>query len=369
MKSEWHRYNLKRKVLEIAPVTLEQFNEKLTLQAPKETIKQDYYCKVCKKGFKSENTLNSHFVSKKHIQLQTAMGTNEQVFIVDKKDSEITKDSFKRRLGMAKTESEIIELLDEKERNSIILSPKDCLFCPISNSSFEDNLIHMSKSHSFFIPDIENIVDLSGLIQYLGNKISVANVCIFCTGKGKMLHSLEATRDHMISKGHCKLPDFEDDEELYEFYDFDSNEWQDVNVDDIESNDFDDFSNSEVDKEYTWVNVRIFITDDDTLMVLKNGTKIGNRQYLRYFKQNIKSQQIVPGSMQDPEMLSRMSCNYKLLGYNSPIEFKQVMLRKKEQDLKVKQTKKFMMKQNDLKARVGVKHNMLQHHYREQNPF
>ena len=56
-------------------------------------------------------------------------------------------------------------------------------------------------------------------------------------------------------------------------------------------------------------------------------------------------------------------------GHTTPKEFKQVMLRKMEVDLKTKQMKRVMIKQQDLRARVGVKHNLLQHHYREQNPF
>ena len=56
----------------------------------------------------------------------------------------------------------------------------------------------MAKAHSFFIPDAEFLVDAPGLLQYLGDKISVANVCIYCNGKGKSFHSLEAVRAHMV---------------------------------------------------------------------------------------------------------------------------------------------------------------------------
>lgn len=43
----------------------------------------------------------------------------------------------------------------------------DCLFCPHHSRSLTKNVAHMTKIHSFFIPDIEYLVDLRGLIKYL----------------------------------------------------------------------------------------------------------------------------------------------------------------------------------------------------------
>lgn len=44
----------------------------------------------------------------------------------------------------------------------------DCLFCSHHSSSLVKNVAHMTKVHSFFIPDIEYLSDLKGLIKYLG---------------------------------------------------------------------------------------------------------------------------------------------------------------------------------------------------------
>lgn len=44
----------------------------------------------------------------------------------------------------------------------------DCLFCPHHSSSLTKNVAHMTKVHSFFIPDVEYLSDLKGLIKYLG---------------------------------------------------------------------------------------------------------------------------------------------------------------------------------------------------------
>jgi pre-60S factor REI1 len=270
MKTEFHRYNLKRKVLEIAPISLSQFELKLKSQVLVLEPEQEYYCQPCRKAFKTKNSLNSHLISKKHLALGSdhvplglktldhgigsktldhvplGLNTLDHVTQVKPIKESSNEHSFKTRLGMAKTEKEINELLDEKEKNSKVLTPVDCLFCTHASPSFEENLNHMSRVHSFYIPDIQQLHDLEGLIQYLADKISIANVCILCNGKGKMLHSLEATRDHMVSKGHCMLPDMDEDEFLLDYYSFD--QWEEVSdaeeEDDVEDGAIDD------EKEY-----------------------------------------------------------------------------------------------------------------------
>jgi pre-60S factor REI1 len=104
------------------------------------------------------------------------------------------------------------------------ISPLHCLFCARISSSLEDNLTHMSGEHSFFIPDAEYLVDPTGLVNYLGEKIAVDNVCIYCNGKGRELRSLDAVRKHMADKSHCKIAydTMRDMLEISDYYDFSS---------------------------------------------------------------------------------------------------------------------------------------------------
>lgn len=44
----------------------------------------------------------------------------------------------------------------------------DCLFCSHHSKSLLKNVAHMTKVHGFFLPDVEFLVDLKGLIRYLG---------------------------------------------------------------------------------------------------------------------------------------------------------------------------------------------------------
>ena len=123
------------------------------------------------------------------------------------------------------TEDEVNRTIEEKIAAARSrLQPNQCLFCPESSASLEENLTHMSSVHSFFVPDAEYLVDLTGLITYLGEKIAVGNVCIYCNGKGREFRTLDAVRKHMVDKGHCKISyDSEPDRmELSDFYDFSS---------------------------------------------------------------------------------------------------------------------------------------------------
>ena len=71
-QSDWHRYNLKRKVVSLPSVTLEAFLLKASAQealliAAESVRRQNWNCFMCKKHFASEKQLNNHFLSKKHL--------------------------------------------------------------------------------------------------------------------------------------------------------------------------------------------------------------------------------------------------------------------------------------------------------------
>ena len=48
------------------------------------------------------------------------------------------------------------------------LGLEECLFCSHVSKTMDANISHMTRLHSFFIPDLEYVCDLEGLIVYLG---------------------------------------------------------------------------------------------------------------------------------------------------------------------------------------------------------
>ncbi len=65
------------------------------------------------------------------------------------------------------------EEMEEDSTSGAALAPgtipvTDCLFCGHHSRSLARNMTHMTKTHSFFLPDIEYLVDMRGFISYLG---------------------------------------------------------------------------------------------------------------------------------------------------------------------------------------------------------
>jgi pre-60S factor REI1 len=92
----------------------------------------------------------------------------------------------------------------------------------------------MSRFHSFFLPHRESITDLPGLLAYLGEKVVIGNLCLYCPNGGKEFGSVDAVRKHMIDKAHCKMAyqTEEDQAEVQEFYEGGrgDEEWEDVDM-------------------------------------------------------------------------------------------------------------------------------------------
>lgn len=68
-KEDWHRYNLKRKVASIPPVTLEEFElraKEHREQSQNLNRDESQYCKYCSKLFNTKNAFDNHLNSKKH---------------------------------------------------------------------------------------------------------------------------------------------------------------------------------------------------------------------------------------------------------------------------------------------------------------
>lgn len=138
-------------------------------------------------------------------------------------------------------------------------NPLQCLFCNHESTSLDANLGHMSRAHSFFIPDAEFLIDLESFLGYLFTIVSGLHECLFC---GSLRSTKSGVQDHMRGKGHCRL-NFEDDEdELMGFYDFSMGEEE----------------GEEVEGEAT------LVADEDGLR-LPSGKTLGHRSHARQFRQ------------------------------------------------------------------------------------
>lgn len=301
-KTDWHRYNLKRKIAELPPVTAEEFQRRVIL-LKKETEnkskgKSYTYCSVCKKSFASSQSFENHLQSKKHLELIQIKNAQD--------DENIAQPSIKNNKNFSKnapaavlpseesmeeeyddesieTASSGTEEVDSDEWEEVIsennpILNNDCLFCSHHSASLTKNVKHMSVAHSFFIPHIEYLQDLKGLLLYLGEKICNGYMCIWCNDRKNCFSGVDAVRNHMIDKGHTKIAtDTESSLEYLDFYNFEMVE--DDEEDEEDDNEQADGSSSNAD------NAKVTTNDNDAVtMLLPSGEVICHRSLLRYFR-------------------------------------------------------------------------------------
>lgn len=358
-KSDWHRYNLKRKVAELPPVSVEEFQKRVIAQRnkdDKEREEETMSCKVCRKNFNTKNQYENHLLSKKHKEKTAKQNVSLEDINKDlsddagpSPDSIIKKDvdeeiSVKRPREDMEVDSDL-ESIDSDEWIEDVENPvrnNNCLFCIHHSRSLVRNLKHMTIAHSFFIPDPEYCTDIKGLLVYLGEKIFAGYMCIWCNNSGRCFQSADAARAHMIDKGHCKLLHEGDAlAEYAEFYDYSSS--------------YPDAETCDPDTE-----VEIPELDDsDYQLVLPSGNVIGHRSLMRYYKQNLNPNRAV--AVPKSEKLRKVLSQYRALGWT---ETQKEAVVKKARDIRYMQRI-----QAKYSTQLQFKANKLQKHFRPQVNF
>eukprot|EP00794_Sanderia_malayensis_P003578 gene3578-4082_t len=320
-KSNWHRYNLKRKVASLPPITQELFEEKLLQQkAEAEDKKKDTsrFCNVCNKSFTNAKAFDNHMSSKKHKSVEAKSGGCIGHVEVEQ----------------AKKKSDCEEELSKDKASGSV--------------SVEQSLHHMTKSHSFFIPDIDYITELENFIVYLGAKVGDGKICLYCNKKSPTFQTVDAVRKHMRDKGHCMV-DFEGDNalEYSDFYDFSSS----YSNFDPETDDIDDD---------TEVQQGTLDVDEDTMeLVLPSGSRAGHRAFKHYYNQSIP-----PAHLQrkkERAMIKGLNVAYKSLGWHGTVS------QATRQSMSATRTSRQQGQRRDLK--LGLKANKFQPHLRPQVIF
>lgn len=122
-KTDWHRYNLKRKVADMPPVTAENFQERVLAQrAAAEQQLSDAAategCAVCNKRFCSVNAYQNHLQSHKHQQAEKLA-----LLAAQKKVDKMNEKNLEKGLSDGKTDHDsrneaLQQALKEQQRPS-----------------------------------------------------------------------------------------------------------------------------------------------------------------------------------------------------------------------------------------------------------
>lgn len=245
------RYNLKRRVASLPPISSETFAEKVlsaqalnSAAAAKATFEKT--CEACQKTYFSENAFLNHVQSQKHKTKEAMLrrSKDETGSIMSGTFSMGEPINAPSENGIKDDASDIADGVKNVSLNSADGTPRPtieeegpglggeksteenypllhCLFCNYKSPNMKLNVHHMGRHHGMFIPEQDYLVDLEGLIRYLYAKINENNECLYC-------HKLKSTatgiQTHMRDKGHCMIAFETEDEmiEIGEFYDFTS---------------------------------------------------------------------------------------------------------------------------------------------------
>ena len=318
MKTNWHRYNLKRRISGLPPVPANEFAEKLQI-LEKERLENQ----VDEFGFPIlkpiQNIHGPYKRSHRHGKpmairrdssasgVSTIGRRNSLVRVASEAESilsQATTDSLKQNgvfgedtaseYGFTSdsnyeyefTDEDIIEEDEEDTDGQLSTNPSPpavtcCMYCGVDNKELERNVRHMFRRHGLYIPERSYLVDLPGLLTFLNNLIIRNYSCLCCNFVGG---SLESIRAHMESKRHCRMP-YETDEErkvFAKFYDFSpltgvSNEELEptfVTPSEDNNNSVNDVSLDETGLELT----------------LPTGVRLGHRAGRIYYRQNLPPQ-------------------------------------------------------------------------------
>ncbi|XP_022128060.2 zinc finger protein 622 [Pieris rapae] len=375
-KLDWHRYNLKRKVAGIPPVTLEEFElraKEHKERSQNENCDESVYCKCCSKLFNTKNAYNNHLNSKKHKLAEQKSVQSDKENEKQEDDSHSETNSFEKiesnpqpqeKFVVIKpdnhsddedieTDSEIEELDSDEwdecrvKGSDSLIKPQDCLFCGHHSKNMVKNLRHMSVTHSFFIPDVEYCIDLKGLLLYLGEKISQGYMCLWCNDTGKTFYSMDAAQAHMIDKGHCKmLHEGIALAEYSDYYDYSSS--------------YPDHADGDEDMVVDEPADAAAVDADNFQLVLPSGAVVGHRSLMRYYKQNLPANTEVVLKKSERKLHHLLGV-YRALGW-APKE--QAAAAKNARDIH------FMKRvQSKWQMKMSMKNNKFQKHYRPQVNF
>lgn len=248
MRSDWHRYNLKRKVADLPPVSADDYNQKVlnaqaTTTAAKEQASFAKSCSICQKTYYSENAFQNHISSKTH-KMKALSASSKPSSVTTTNGETIPAEAeaeFEGVVAGMKNAALVDEAVPRRpsapppgvDREEHPLSPEKltiassdlpvsrCLFCNYDSPNLKLSVVHMTKIHGLFIPEQSYLTDLEGLIKYLQAKIHENHECIGCH---KLKGTTSGVQTHMRDKGHCMIA-FEAEEEMIEigqFYDFSS---------------------------------------------------------------------------------------------------------------------------------------------------
>uniref|UniRef100_A0A7S3PUX8 C2H2-type domain-containing protein n=1 Tax=Chaetoceros debilis TaxID=122233 RepID=A0A7S3PUX8_9STRA len=316
-KSDWHKYNLKRREANMAMLTHDEFSARLEAamamrrekEGREERSGRDHLKDKNADGKKSKKKSRQR-LSKRQLRQQERCGTL----------SASIQNPAEAEDGVGDMEVDNnLHNLEEEEVPEI--NPRQSLFDTHVSAGVQENIEYMYKKYGFFVPDAECLVDKEGLIGYCSEKIKLGHICLYCQ---RLFKTWRGCQEHMINTRHTKLR-YEAGIDLHEydpFYDFTADnkdfmqfgignhrrkQRQNVATDDVETEEFDEEVLDDDDGKWEDIDSDEDMEEQDGIyaayqdeinrhgfdvtplgeLVFPDGRIIGHRGLSKYYKQRI----------------------------------------------------------------------------------
>ena len=223
-KSDWHKYNLKRREADMPMLTHQEFTARLEAAMALRREREGREARVGKDHLKDKNKQSasekkhkqkknggggSQRISKRQTRMQERKGLIDPVVVVEEdKDQDPDVENMQEEPQSEPEDEELPEI-----------NPKQSLFDDHISPDVATNIEYMYQKYGFFIPDREFLIDPEGLIGYCAEKIKIGHTCLYSQ---RVFRTWRGCQRHMVNARHCKLR-YEagvDLEEFDVFYDF-----------------------------------------------------------------------------------------------------------------------------------------------------
>ena len=164
-KSDWHKYNLKRREAGLPLLLESDFQARLAaaLSLRQEDVRDGTnHLKKGKKQKKKSKRQNAPVVMKSQAASYEKAKEN---------NSEMVAETVDEKEAMDEGEAE-----QPAEEEKVVIDPKQCLFDRHFSASVEANADRMYRKYGLFIPDREYLTDLEGLIGYCHEKVKLGHM-------------------------------------------------------------------------------------------------------------------------------------------------------------------------------------------------
>ena len=280
-QSDWHRYNLKRKVGGLPPIPKEAFARRVAAAL---RLQEQAKIKEKKTGHLKHGSRKgaSRTAARPPVAPPSSMDVDEaKMHPVDLLES-LTPADLNKRI------SSLHSIFDDRSFDTV-----------------EESVQYMGDKFQFFIPDLAYLADLNGLIRYCSAKVRLGRICLYCNRQFK---SAQAVQGHMRDMMHCRINQTNEDDffdEFSEYYEWPVEEGM-LNAEEYAQSAGVDIASSAVEGERMEVgeemaaspargrpvvSATVEVLPSGELMVQsKDGLRkiIGSREFNNYYKQNIR---------------------------------------------------------------------------------